>query len=348
MVALPSAPVLVRALPEETCDVERHPDSELGSEVSSTNWLGSLLCSTGCHREPSELRLEHNLPRPPLAATAELPSRVRSARRRAWPRQCGGGQWLDEAELADGGLPSSPEGGEERAMSEVHLQIALPSSPSSSLLPVAAAEGGRSARQNRSWRKVEEDEEDDEEACDHDDPDERVAGAEELPLPRASSKARGGSLREGDTRTLCADATGLWCSSCTGSTEAPASPQAISLGSGVGTRSSSIDPLQAVAARTAGTSEERYAAVLPPHGADATAPSGSQSAEAAQFEDEASSSHQTWTHRAIALSVGAVSAGAFATAAGGALPVAIAAGSMGFTLGLLSSILGIRVGRWVS
>lgn len=60
------------------------------------------------------------------------------------------------------------------------------------------------------------------------------------------------------------------------------------------------------------------------------------------------SSASLWTQRAIIVSVSSVAAGAFATAAGGVLPVAIAAGSMGFTLGLLSSILGIRVGRWVS
>jgi len=55
-----------------------------------------------------------------------------------------------------------------------------------------------------------------------------------------------------------------------------------------------------------------------------------------------------WAQVGFVATVGAVSAGALVTAACGALPVAIAAGSMGFTLGLLSSILGIRVGRWVS
>merc|ERR1719203_1612255 len=55
-----------------------------------------------------------------------------------------------------------------------------------------------------------------------------------------------------------------------------------------------------------------------------------------------------WAQRALILSVSCVSAGAFATAAGGVLPVTVAAGSVGFTLGLLSSILGIRVGRWVA
>lgn len=55
-----------------------------------------------------------------------------------------------------------------------------------------------------------------------------------------------------------------------------------------------------------------------------------------------------WPQRALVVSVSTVSAGVFAAAAGGVLPVAVAAGSMGFALGLLSSILGIRVGRWVN
>lgn len=73
----------------------------------------------------------------------------------------------------------------------------------------------------------------------------------------------------------------------------------------------------------------------------------SDDSAAAQDGSSEASSSQGWAQRAIVVSISVVSAGAFASAAGGVLPVAIAAGSLGFTLGLLSSILGIRVGRWV-
>lgn len=54
-----------------------------------------------------------------------------------------------------------------------------------------------------------------------------------------------------------------------------------------------------------------------------------------------------WPQRVAVASVAAASAGALAAAAVGAFPVAAAAGSLGFALGILSSVLGIRVGRWV-
>lgn len=120
--------------------------------------------------------------------------------------------------------------------------------------------------------------------------------------------------------------------------------------------------------------DERYSSVLPREGTAATprqqqrhlqqeqqqqrrslSPAGglqhsgsSSSSKDPPTESGGPIASTAWAQRAIVLSISCVSAGAFATAAGGVLPVAIAAGSMGFTLGLLSSILGIRVGRWVS
>lgn len=90
-------------------------------------------------------------------------------------------------------------------------------------------------------------------------------------------------------------------------------------------------------AHSGDVAEERLSWVLPRE----AVPSGPQA-------PDSSAPESTWAQGAVVISVGAVSAGAFASAAGGVLPVAVAAGSMGFTLGLLSSILGIRVGRWVS
>lgn len=109
-------------------------------------------------------------------------------------------------------------------------------------------------------------------------------------------------------------ASSMWCGWC-----APQEPEATHIGSMRESRS-----------------EEQYSSVLP------TPPSAPDNASVV------SSTGTRWGQRAFVISVSTVSAAVLATAAGGVLPVAIAAGSMGFTLGLLSSILGIRVGRWVS
>mmetsp|Transcript_49894 Transcript_49894/g.141321 ORF Transcript_49894/g.141321 Transcript_49894/m.141321 type:complete len:308 (-) Transcript_49894:68-991(-) len=54
-----------------------------------------------------------------------------------------------------------------------------------------------------------------------------------------------------------------------------------------------------------------------------------------------------WPRHVAVASVAAASTTAFVVAAAGAFPVAAAAGTLGFALGILSSVLGIRVGRWV-
>lgn len=58
-------------------------------------------------------------------------------------------------------------------------------------------------------------------------------------------------------------------------------------------------------------------------------------------------SDERWVRHVAAASVAVASTTTFVAAASGVLPVAAAAGSLGFTLGILSSVLGIRVGRWV-
>mmetsp|Transcript_129298 Transcript_129298/g.322301 ORF Transcript_129298/g.322301 Transcript_129298/m.322301 type:complete len:306 (-) Transcript_129298:33-950(-) len=66
-----------------------------------------------------------------------------------------------------------------------------------------------------------------------------------------------------------------------------------------------------------------------------------------ETSEDVSHGPSPWPRRVAVASVTVASAGAFAAAAAGAFPVAAAAGSLGFALGILSSVLGIRVGRWV-
>lgn len=54
-----------------------------------------------------------------------------------------------------------------------------------------------------------------------------------------------------------------------------------------------------------------------------------------------------WTQRAVFISVGAASGGALAAAVTGVLPLVVGIASLGFSMGLLSSLFGLRAGRWI-
>lgn len=83
--------------------------------------------------------------------------------------------------------------------------------------------------------------------------------------------------------------------------------------------------------------------------AHASAPMDSPASASKQIELGAEmTSGASWRHRALLVSASFLSVGVLSIAAGGAVPVAIAAGSTGIALGTLSGLFAIRAVRWLT
>lgn len=323
------SPRALPPVPRETVDIDpylpppqQERQKEPGSSKGQRSWFsgsGSVWCGS-CQDASNELRFRHDCEAPTLIS-----------RRRPAPEACCGGKWEETADLSeatetmahsfnDGGahLNGPVEVPPQELENHTPAQRDCPSRLHE-IFPSSAAHGARTTVIKTDWQRDHAGMEDEVDATDGEGHAE--VGSEEETGEEEGDVASPSCIR---IEACFGDRPGHDAYECVGSDAATSE--------GLG-QSRCVHPEGPEPSFQDTAERVRYeAAEPPPAGSERSAPSASSS----------------WARRAVMITVSCVSAGAFATAAGGALPVTVAAGSVGFTLGLLSSILGIRVGRWVS